>query len=41
VALITAVSVLGLVGLANMRSADVPAQPSISEQVEMGVVSGR
>ncbi|MBY6541016.1 hypothetical protein HQ325_20305 [Rhodococcus sp. BP-349] len=41
VALITAVSALGLVGLANMRSAAVPAQPSVSQQAEMGVVAGR
>ncbi|KQU02866.1 hypothetical protein ASG56_18630 [Rhodococcus sp. Leaf7] len=41
VALITAVSALGLVGLANMRSADAPTQPSVSQQIDAGVVAGR
>ncbi|MGB3773268.1 MAG: hypothetical protein WBF79_11945 [Rhodococcus sp. (in: high G+C Gram-positive bacteria)] len=41
VSLITAVSALGLVGLANMRAVEAPSQPSVSQQVELGAVAGR
>lgn len=41
VALITAMSVLGLVGLANVRAADAPVQPSVSQQADMGVTATR
>lgn len=37
VVLVTAASALGLVGVANLRAADVPPQPSVVEQLDLGV----
>lgn len=37
VVLVTAATALGLVGVANLRAADVPPQPTVVEQLNLGV----
>ncbi|MBY6362108.1 hypothetical protein [Rhodococcoides corynebacterioides] len=37
VVLVTAATALGLVGVANLRAVDVPPQPTVVEQLDLGV----